>query len=386
MTTRLMTEVAIIGGGLMGSSAALALRRQQCSVALLEQGWCGAQASGVNYGGVRRQGRAALQLPLAQRAHAIWKRLPEVIGSDGEYVISGHLKLARSDADMAVLEAYRELAQPFGLQLELLGREAVHNRYPWLGKEVAGASLCADDGHANPRLVAAAFALAAKHQGAQIREGSAVDTAAFDGTYFTLRTSNGLEVQSRFLLNCAGAWAAGIAAQFGERVPEQTIYPNMWVTEPLPKLIDVNLGIVGGGVYARQIERGNFVVGGGGRGSGSDRPAMQATRPTSTATFNAMGLIGDIIPALCHALVIRSWSGVEGAMPDDQPVIGPSRTTPGLLHAFGFSGAGFQLGPAVGEVLADLVLHGKTATPIAPFGIDRFSLAASSCSPSWAEN
>jgi sarcosine oxidase, subunit beta len=381
MTERLTAEVAIIGGGLMGSSAALALRRQQCSVVLLEQGWCGAAASGVNYGGVRRQGRAPIQLPLAQRAHAIWQRLPEVIGSDGEYLISGHLKLARSEADMATLEAYRELARPFGLQLELLGREAVHNRYPWLGKEVAGASLCADDGHANPRLVAAAFALAAKRQGAQIREGSAVDSATFDGTYFTLRTSNGLEVQSRFLLNCAGAWGADIAARFGEPVPEQAIYPNMCVTEPLPHLMAVNLGIVGGGFYARQVERGNFVIGGG-RGRGSDRLAPAATRPTSAATLHAMGLICDIIPALRHALVIRSWTGVEGAMPDDQPVIGPSRTTPGLLHAFGFSGAGFQLGPAVGEVLADLVLHGKTATPIAPFGIQRFSLAGSSCSSS----
>src|SRR5437868_8428676 len=110
----------------------------------------------------------------------------------------------------------------------------------------------------------------------------------------------------------------------------------MFVTEPLPKLIAVNLVIVGGGLYARQVERGNFVVGGG-RGRGGDRLAVGATRPTSAASFNAMGLICDIIPALRHALVIRSWTGVEGAMPDDQPVIGPSCTTPGLLHAFGFS-------------------------------------------------
>lgn len=373
MTERLTAEIAIIGGGLMGTSAALALRRQQRSVVVLEQGWCGAQASGVNYGGVRRQGRAPIQLPLAQRAHAIWQRLPEVIGSDGEYVMSGHLKLARSEADMATLEAYRELVRPFGLQLELLGREAVHGRYPWLGKYVAGASLCATDGHANPRLVAAAFALAAQRQGAQIREGSPVDSATFDGTYFTVRTSNGLEVQSRFLLNCAGAWGAGIAAQFGEPVPERAIYPSMCVTEPLPKLMDVNLGLVGGGFYARQVERGNFVIGGG-RGHGSDGLALDATRPTSAATFHTMGMICDMIPALRHALVIRSWTGIEGEMPDDQPVIGPSRTTPGLLHAFGFSGAGFQLGPAVGEVLADLVLRGTTETPIAPFSIQRFSL------------
>jgi sarcosine oxidase, subunit beta len=54
------------------------------------------------------------------------------------------------------------------------------------------------------------------------------------------------------------------------------------------------------------------------------------------------------------------------------PVIGPSMTTPGLLHAFGFSGHGFQLGPAVGAVLAELALDGRTATPIEAFSIDRF--------------
>jgi FAD dependent oxidoreductase len=58
----------------------------------------------------------------------------------------------------------------------------------------------------------------------------------------------------------------------------------------------------------------------------------------------------------------RTWTGIEGCMPDMLPVVGPSMTTPGLLHAFGFSGHGFQLGPAVGAVLAELALDGRTAT------------------------
>jgi sarcosine oxidase subunit beta len=60
------------------------------------------------------------------------------------------------------------------------------------------------------------------------------------------------------------------------------------------------------------------------------------------------------------------------------PVVGPSMTTPGLLHAFGFSGHGFQLGPAVGAVLAELALDGRTATPIEAFSIDRFRRAGTS--------
>ncbi|PFH07813.1 sarcosine oxidase subunit beta [Collimonas sp. PA-H2] len=370
MNERLTADVAIIGGGLMGCSAALALRRMNLSVVLLEQGWCGAQASGVNYGGVRRQGRPVVQLPLSQRAYAIWQHLPQLIGSDCEYTVSGHLKLARNEAELASLEDYRGQADGFGLQLEILGRAALRQRYPWLGEKVAGGSLCPGDGHANPRLVAAAFAMAARKHGADLREGTTVESAVFEGGKFAVCATDGLEVKAKFLLNCAGAWGAKFAEQFGEQVPEYPIFPNMWVTEPMPKLVEPNVGIVGGGFYVRQVARGNFVLGGG-RGMG--QLAIASTRPDSAAMFASMRMACEFIPALRNALVIRNWTGVEGALPDHQPVLGPSVTTPGLFHAFGFSGAGFQLAPAVGEVLADLVVHGATATPIEAFSIARFS-------------
>ena len=77
------------------------------------------------------------------------------------------------------------------------------------------------------------------------------------------------------------------------------------------------------------------------------------------------------------AHIIRTWSGTEGFLPDRLPVIGPSRTTPGLFHAFGFAGGGFQLGPAVGAVLADLVRDGRSTTPIEAFSVSRFPASPS---------
>lgn len=364
------TDVAIIGGGLMGCAAALALRRQQRSVIVLEQGWCGAQASGVNYGGVRRQGRPASQMALTQRAHALWQRLPQLIGSDGEYLPSGHLKLARSETDMQELIDYREMAAGHGLELQLLNAQALRQRYPWISAQVYGGSLCAADGHANPRLVAAAFASAAERAGARLLQQSAVDICHFDGNYFHLQNRAGVKVRSRFLLNCSGAWGKEIALRFGEVVPEYPIYPNMCVTEPLPPLMSPSLGVVGGSFYARQVSRGNVVLGGG-RGDGS--LALDTTRPRVASTFAALSALSDMVPALRHATVIRTWSGVEGETPDQQPVLGASATTPGLLHAFGFSGTGFQLAPAVGEVLAELVVQGESSTPIAAFSVQRFA-------------
>ncbi|MEO8022177.1 FAD-binding oxidoreductase [Polaromonas sp.] len=371
MKERISTDVAIIGGGIMGASAALFLRRMGLSVALLERDLCGSRSSGVNYGGVRRQGRPAAQLPLAQRAHGLWARLPELIGTEGEYLRSGHLKIARSEADLASLEAYRERTHGFGMDLEMLSVRALRERCPWLGKTAVGGSLCPEDGQANPRLVSPAFALAARRLGADVREQTGIDEAIHDGSVFVLRSGQALEVHSRYLLNCAGAWAGNIAAQFGDTVPMESGHPEMAVTEPLPVFMNFSLGVEGGGAYARQVARGNCVIGGGQGYALDDQRARAQRSGLATLSQQILGLL----PALRHAHIIRTWSGTEGYLPDRQPVLGPSTTTPGLFHAFGFAGGGFQLGPGVGAVLADLVRDGQTATPIAAFSASRFSSA-----------
>lgn len=374
MSARLDVDVAIIGGGLVGSSAALALRGMGMSVALLDKGFCGAQASGVNYGGVRRQGRPRVQLPLSQRAHAIWPRLAALIGIDGEFQRSGHLKLARGEADMASLEAYAAAVADQGLDLELIGHNDLRERFPWIDGDVTGASLCAGDGHANPRLVAAGFASAARRAGAHVLENTPVTGAARNGAGFALEAGEGLTLRAGALINSAGAWAGPFAESFGEPVPVSRIYPSMVVTEPLAPIMTVNTGMEGGGIYARQVERGNCVVGGE---RGLPLADTDFSRPTGEGALAIMNKAAELFPAMRHAQAIRFWTGTEAAMPDRNPVIGPSGTTPGLFHAFGFTGAGFQIAPGVGEVLAELVHDGTTATPIEAFSIARFAKPSS---------
>lgn len=367
-------DVAIVGGGIVGAAAALSLRKLGKSVVVIERDVCGSRSSGVNYGGVRRQGRSLAQLPLSQRAHAIWGRLPEVIGADGEYIRSGHLKIARTEADMESLKKYRDHSQSHGLQLQIIGGDALRKTYPWLGERIVGGSLCAEDGHANPRLVSPAFAKAAQAAGAVIMEKTTCVSVGPTQTGFEMSTDTGLRIRSAHLLNCAGAWAGQMAAQFNEVVPMVSAHPVMAVTEPLPAFMNLSLGIEGGGIYARQAPRGNCVIGGS-RGAALDDLRARATR-------EAIGLVlarsVELLPSLRHAHVIRTWTGTEGYLPDHEPVIGWSQTTPGLIHAFGFAGAGFQTGPAVGEVLAELVCYGSSSTPIEAFSIARFSAAASS--------
>ena len=374
---RLKSDVTIIGGGIAGCAAALALRKRGLSVVLLEKGFCGAGASGVNFGGVRRQGRSLVELPLAARARPIWERLSEIVGEDCEFKASGHIKLARSESDMEFLEGYARDAAEWGLKLKMIGPNAVREDYPWLSSKVLGASLCADDGQANPRLVGPAFARAAKRAGADIRELTCVEAARAGGELFEVEAasvvgSEGLTVTSNWLINVAGAWAGKVAGWLGDPAPVSTQAPNMVVTEPLPFFIDRSIGVCGGDVYVRQVDRGNVVFGGG---AGWGDIALERSRPLATTTLAAMERLVEVIPALKGAMVIRSWSGLDGKMPDHLPVIGPSLAVPRLLHAFGFSGHGFQLGPAVGEVLAELIIDGTTPTDIGAFKIERFRSA-----------
>jgi sarcosine oxidase subunit beta len=365
----LRADVAIIGGGIVGSSAALFLRRFGLSVVVLERGLCGAAASGVNYGGVRVQGRGPTQLPLALRARELWARLPELIGHAGEYVQSGHLKLARSEDDLARLTQYRDEAQQHGLALQMITGSTFRRMYPWLGDEVIGGSFCAEDGHANPRLVSPGFALAAKAAGARVIEGCEISEVSHTGSGFVIGDGRSVDVRSTWLINCAGAWALPIAQRFGDDAPMTSIHPGMAVTEAVPRFMDINIGIEGGGIYGRQTARGNCVMGGS---RGTAKGSLYA-QPTARSIGELCERMASLFPTLANAHVIRFWSGVEGSLPDHQPVIGTSPTTPNLLHAFGFCGAGFQTGPAVGEALAELIHLGHSRVALDAFAITRFT-------------
>lgn len=362
-------DVLILGGGGVGCSAALHLAQRDLRAVLLERGLVGSQASGVNYGGVRQQGRHAAELPLSRLSREIWGRLPELVGTDCEFDPCGHLKLARTEADAAALETWNRMAREHGLAPRLIGRNAIRADYPYFSDDILAGSLLEEDGAANPRLLSPALARAARTAGATILEHHKVEAMAHDGTCFTLAAA-GREFRAPVLLNTAGFWGAAVAARFGEPVSCAPLSPNMVVTEPLPFFLKPSLGIVGGDIYLRQIARGNVIFGGG---HGESDPAVPVSRPLPGVTLAAMQRAAAVIPRLAGAMIIRSWTGIDGQMPDGLPVIGPSATTPGLFHAFGFSGHGFQLGPGTGAVLAALVAEGRSPVPLEGFDIRRFA-------------
>ena len=365
------SDVAIIGGGLVGTWTAYFLRKRGHTVSVIEKGAVGSQASGVNFGNVRLEGRHPAEFPLALRAIEQWERIEELIGERCEFTRCGHSYFALDPKELARLERYQREGTAGGLEIELLGASDVRRRFPYSGPDVCGATWSKRDGTANPRLATPAVARAARGLGTEIWQDTRVTKVEPAGDRLRVTTDREFAVEAPFVVNAAGAWGNEIAEQFGETSPMFEAAPPNFVTEPLPYFISPALQDAGGAVIIRQVERGNVIVGFYPRG-----PADRMRNRAPVAPEKTLQSLGDalrVVPMLRGAQAIRVWSGIEGYLPDMLPVMGWSQTTKNLLHAYGFCGHGFQLSPGVGYTLAEMIDEGKSRIPIDAFSIGRFT-------------
>ncbi|OCR22741.1 sarcosine oxidase subunit beta [Pseudomonas syringae] len=368
-------DIIIVGAGIMGAASAFFLRRRGYSVLLLERGLVGQHASGTNFGNVRRQGRFLPQLALANRSRELWGRLPELIDDDLEFIASGHIRVCFRPDEIIKLQAYASAPQASELGLTVYQGAEMRARFPYLGPEVLAASYAPFDGHANPRLAAPAFARAGVREGVDLRENTEISTIDKVADMFHVTSVSGEQFRAPKLLVTAGAWGSRLSSQFGEPVPMEPNGPQMAVTEPLPYVFKEVVGVFSHRheevIYFRQIPRGNVIFGGCHR----SKPNLDTLRSPAEPKGLLMQLpqLKRLAPALTRVNVIRTWSGVESYVIDDIPIIGPSGQVDGLYYAFGFCGHGFQLGPGVGDVMAELIDTGATSTPIEPFAITRFT-------------
>ncbi len=328
----------------------------------------------MNFGAVRRLGRFLPQLPLATRSLEIWRKMPELIGFDSEFLGSGLMRVCYQQEQADAMETYATDAAHYGLALEMVRGQAMRTKFPFLGPEVVAAQYSASCGHANPRGTAPAFGRAAARLAAQIEEETQIVNVEKDGATFRATSADERVFCAPNMLVTAGAWAGQLSAQFGETVPLTGLGPQMGVTEPVPygivPVVSVSSPAQEEGVYFRQVTRGNIVFGGGDRTT-----AFLDERRVSVAPENTLSQFRQLrrlAPALARLNILRVWSGVEGYLPDQLPVIGPSSKVDGLYYAFGFCGHGFQLGPGVGDTMAEWIDTGTTSTPLQPFHISRF--------------
>jgi sarcosine oxidase subunit beta len=138
----------------------------------------------------------------------------------------------------------------------------------------------------------------------------------------------------------------------------------------MPRFVEPVVLGTGRPLSFKQTSEGTVLIGGG-RLARLERDA-ETTELDFRELAASARTVWELFPVMRGAVIHRGWAGIEAQMPDQIPVIGPSATSPNAYHAFGFSAHGFELGPIVGRITADLVATGRTSLPIAPFSIRRF--------------
>jgi glycine/D-amino acid oxidase-like deaminating enzyme len=163
-------DVVVIGGGIVGCSAALFLARAGLDVCVVEKKAVGLESSGRAAGGVRQNFRPAEELPLAMRTVQLWSALAEESDLDFEYRHHGNLGLAWSESEAVEMEAMVERQRATGLECYYLSREETRELVPGVMDGYLGGAYCPSDGFAEPYLSCLAWAGAAKRAGATICE------------------------------------------------------------------------------------------------------------------------------------------------------------------------------------------------------------------------
>jgi sarcosine oxidase, subunit beta len=364
-------DVIVIGGGLHGCSSAFHLSRRGAKVVLLERDYCGRHASGANAGGVRTLGRQIPEIPLALASCDLWHDLHNLIGDDAGFVPDGQLKVAESDEDVELLRERTALLNAQGwTHEELVDRDTVRSLVPAIAPHVTGGIWVKRDGYAIPYRAVTAFRRAAEGLGTRVHENTPVTSLKRIGDTWHVVTPQG-SFSADTVINASGAWAAQLSKMVGEHVPVVPTGLMLMITERVRPFISPVLGATKRSLSFKQFGNGTVLIGGALRCNHVDIEAQHAELDIKRLS-NSAQIVNDLFPFLEGVSINRAWSGIEAFTPDELPVIGPSRTAPGLFHAFGFSGSGFQLGPIVGRLIAEMVMDGKTMLPIESFAVDRF--------------
>ena len=351
-------SVVIVGGGLMGLSAAFHLRRTDASVPVivLERARVGAAASGASAAGVRAMGRDAAERALALESLRRWPALDRELEGETRYRRDGGLRVAVDHAAWAAAPAWVGEQRADGVPLELVGERALHGLAPGLAPTALGGVHCAIDGHAEAMPTVHAFEAAARRLGARIEEGVAVSRLIVEqGRVVGVARADGTRVPCDVTIVTGGAWSAKLLAAHGVKLPLETHALQMLLTVPAPKALAQVVGCFDRKLSLKQLADGSYLIGGGWPALITDEPGNR-WEVLDHSVRASREVAGAIFPATEPLPLAQSWAGLEAFTPDGLPLIGGLPGLGGLFVATGFCGHGFALSPAVGDILARLAL------------------------------
>lgn len=410
-------SVVVIGGGIVGVTAAIFLAEAGMPVVLCEKGRVGAEQSSRNWGWIRTQGRDLEELPLMLAAMKLWHRLKDEAAADFGFRVGGATYLGESDAGMARHAAWLDKAKAFGVDTRLLSPAETDSLLGQNSGRFKGAIHTPTDACAEPDKAMAALGDLALRKGVQVFEGVAVRSIERSGGRVSGVVTEKGRIACEGVVLAGGVWSRPFLENMGVPFPQLGVKGSVQATAPGPDITDSVVGAAGASFRRRQdggytiarsgaarmevipaafryfrdflpLIRGNWRIidlGAGrsffgplGAGKWGDGPSpMETARildptPDHALLDSALRSAGELFPQLRGVKPARRWAGMIDVMPDEVPVIDTLPGCPGMVIATGCSGHGFGLGPGVGYLASQLVRGEPPIVDVADFRYGRF--------------
>ncbi|ANZ38638.1 sarcosine oxidase subunit beta [Lentzea guizhouensis] len=366
-------EVVIIGGGVIGTSIAFHLAEAGVrDVVVVERDDLGSGSTCKAAGGVRAQFSDELNIRLGARSLEAFQRFPQRPGQEIDLHRVGYLFLLSSAEHVTAFERNVELQNSLGVPSRMLSVEEARRMSPLVETDgLLAATFSPEDGHCTPESVVLGYATAARRMGARFCTRTAVRSIVGAGSdSFDVETGRG-RISTGTVVCAAGAWSRSIGEMVGVDLPVSPLRRQVMFTAPMPELLDrvvpftIDFGTT---FYFHREGRGLlFGMSDPDETPGFELEMSDAWLPRLTEA------IGRRAPRLLDVGVRNGWAGLYEVTPDHNALIGQAASAGRFFYATGFSGHGFLQGPAVGEVVRDLVLDREPFLDVSSLDVSRFA-------------
>ena len=371
--SRESAPVVVIGAGCIGSAIAYHLGRLGVrGVRVIErEPFAGAGSTSKAAGGIRAQFSTPVNVQISMLAISHFQRFAEEMETDPVYFPVGYMFLLCTDAQWSMFRAQAEMQRGLGLPVQVLTPSEAQVLVPELEVgDVRGATFCPIDGLGNPHETTQAYVARARVLGATFDFDRPARGLDRDGERVTgVRTDAGV-IETPWVVNAAGPYAAEVAAWAGLDLPVVPIRRHCFTTQPLPFVTERMPMIVdmASGVYMHR-ESGGMLLG----LANKEEPRGFNTSVDWDFLERVVEPAVHRLPALEQAEVSNGWAGLYETTPDHNAVIGPPRGTTGFMLANGFSGHGFMHAPAIGQLVAEWIVEGRPSIDLSALRFERFA-------------
>ena len=364
--------VVVIGGGVMGLSTAYHLARAGVTdVVLIEKGEFGSGSTSKAAGGVRAQFSDAVNIELGARSLHAFETFKTTFDQEIDLRRVGYLFLLDQPGHIEAFEKNIALQNELGVPSRLIDVAEAKARSPLISTDgLLAAAYSPTDGHCTPESVVNGYAGAARRAGARLVRNCTVTAIDSSGGAITHVVTDKGTVATDTVICTAGAWSRDLGAMVGVDLPVEPFRRQILTTAPVPGLDPHTPFTID---FAT-----SFYFHGEGPGlllGMSDPHEVPGFRLTESDGW-LPGLADAIerrAPAIGDVGLASGWAGLYEMTPDHNALVGEATGISRFLYATGFSGHGFLMGPAIGEVMRDLYLDRSPVVDVSPLTADRFA-------------